>query len=87
MIRTHGSVRVRAWVRVWVRVRVRVRVTYLNQTDLRHQILGGVGVRVVHSKSDAPSSNPTHSILLKLVFSLKIEDTLTFMNISSRTFI
>ena len=33
-----------------VRVRVRVRVTYLNQTDTRHQILGGVGVRVMHSK-------------------------------------
>ena len=59
MIRTQGRVRVRAWVRVWVRVRV----TYLNQTGLPHQILGGVGVRVMHSKSDAPSSSPTHSIL------------------------
>ena len=46
-----------------VRVRVRVRVIYLNQTGIRHQILGGVGVRVMHSRSDAPSSNPTHSIL------------------------
>ena len=42
-----------------VRVRVRVRVIYLNH----HQILGGVGVRVMYSRSDAPSSNPTHSIL------------------------
>ena len=46
-----------------VRVRVRVRVIYLNQTGIRYQILGGVGVRVMHSRSDAPSSNPTHSIL------------------------
>ena len=30
--------------------RVRVRVTYLNQTGIRHQILGGVGVRVMHSR-------------------------------------
>ena len=29
-----------------VRVRVRARVIYLNQTDIRHQILGDVGVRV-----------------------------------------
>ena len=50
-------------VRVRVCVRVRVRVIYLNQTGIRHQILGGVGVRVMHSRSDAPSSNPTHSIL------------------------
>ena len=61
MIRTQSRVRVRVWVRV--RVRVRVRVIYLNQTDIHHQILGGVGVRVMHSGSDAPSSNPTHSIL------------------------
>ena len=46
-----------------VRVRVRGRVIYLNQTEIGHQILGGVGVRVMHSRSDAPSSNPTHSIL------------------------
>ena len=46
-----------------VRVRVRVRVTYFNYTDVRHQILGGVGIKVMHSWSDAPSSNPTHSIL------------------------
>ena len=46
-----------------VRVRVRVRVIYLNQTGIRHQILGGVGVRVMHSRSDAPNPNPTHSIL------------------------
>ena len=56
-IRTQSRVRVRVWVRV------RVRVRYLNQTGIRHQILGGVGVRVMHSRSDAPSSNPTHSIL------------------------
>ena len=43
--------------------RVRVRVIYLNQTGIRHQILGGVGVRVMHSRWDAPSPNPTHSIL------------------------
>ena len=55
MIRTQSRVRVRVWV--WVRV------IYLNQTGIRHQILGGVGVRVMHSRSDAPSSNPTHSIL------------------------
>ena len=59
MIRTQSRVR----VRVWVRVRVRVRVIYLNQTGIRHQILGGVGVRVMHSRWDAPSPNPTHSIL------------------------
>ena len=50
-------------IRTQSRVRVRVRVIYLNQTGIRHQILGGVGVRVMHSRSDAPSSNPTHSIL------------------------
>ena len=55
MIRTQSRVRVRVrvWVRVRVRVRarvrVRVRVIYLNQTGIRHQILGGVGVRVMHS--------------------------------------
>ena len=59
MIRTQGRVRVRVWVRVWVRVRV----TYFNQTGIGHQILGCVGVRVMHSRSDAPSLNPTHSIL------------------------
>ena len=53
MIRTQSRVRVRVWVRV----------IYLNQTGIRHQILGGVRVRVMHSRSDAPSSNPTHSIL------------------------
>ena len=65
MIRTQSRVRVRVWVRVRVRVRVRVtvRVIYLNQTGIRHQILGGVEVRVMHSRSDAPSSTPTHSIL------------------------
>ena len=57
MIRTQGRVRARVWVRVWVRV------IYLNQTSIRHQILGGVGVRVMHSRSDAPNPNPTHSIL------------------------
>ena len=50
-------------IRTQSRVRVRVRVIYLNQTSIRHQILGGVGVRVIHSKSVAPSLNPTHSIL------------------------
>ena len=50
-------------IRTQSRVRVRVRVIHLNQTDIRHQILGGVGVRVMHSRSDVPSSNPTHSIL------------------------
>ena len=89
MIRTQSRVRVRVWVRVRgrVRVRVRVRVIYLNQTGIRHQILGGVGVRVMHSRWDVPSSNPTHSILNCFFLSLKIEDTLTFMNISSRNFI
>ena len=57
MIRTQSRVRVR------VCVRVRVRVIYLNQTGIRHQILSGVGVRVMHSRWDAPSLNPTHSIL------------------------
>ena len=61
MIRTQSRVRVRVWVRV--RVRVRVRVIHLNQTGIRHKILGGVGVRVMHSRSDASSSNPTYSIL------------------------
>ena len=46
-----------------VRVRVRVRVIYLNQTGIHHQILGGVGIRVMRSRSDDSSSNPTHSIL------------------------
>ena len=78
MIRTQSRVRVRVWVRV------RVRVIYLNQTGIRHR--GCVGVRVMHSRSDAPSSNPTHSIL-NCFFSLKIEDSLTFMNISSKNFI
>ena len=82
MIRTQSRVR----VRVWVRVRVRVRVIYFNQTGIRHQILGDVGVRVMHSRSDAPSSSPTHSIL-NCFFSLKIEDTLTLMKISSGNFI
>ena len=50
-------------IRTQSRVRVRVRVIYLNQTGIRHQILGDVGVRVMHSRSDAPSSSPTHSIL------------------------
>ena len=50
-------------IRTQSRVRVRVRVIYLNQTGIRHQILGGVGVRVMHSRSDAPNPNPTHSIL------------------------
>ena len=79
MILTQSRVR----VRVRVRVGVGIRVIYLNQT---HQILGSVGVRVMHSRSNAPSSNPTHFIL-NCFFSLKIEDTLTFMYISSRNFI
>ena len=37
-------IRTQSRVSVWVRVRVRV--IYLNQTGIRHQILGGVGVRV-----------------------------------------
>ena len=73
-------------IRTQIRVRVRVRVIYLNQTGIRHSILGGVGITVMRSRSDAPSSHPTHSIL-NCFFPLKIEDTLTFMNISSRTFI
>ena len=36
-------------IRTQSRVRVRVRVIYLNQTGNRHQILGGVGVRMMHS--------------------------------------
>ena len=59
MIRRQSRVR----VRVWVRVRVRVRFIHLNQTGIPHQILGGVGVKVMHFRSDALSSNPTHSIL------------------------
>ena len=53
MIRTQSRVR----VRVRVRIRVRGRVIYLNQTIIGHQFLGGLGVRVMHSRSDA------HSIL------------------------
>ena len=52
MIRTQSRVRVRVWVRV----------IYLNQTGIRHQVLGGLGVREMHIRSDAPSLNPTHSI-------------------------
>ena len=48
-------IRTQSRVRVWVRVRV----IYLNQIGIRHQILGGVGVRVMHSRSDALSSNLT----------------------------
>ena len=73
-------IRTQSRVRVWVRVRA----IYLNQTGIRHQILGGVGVRVMHSRSDAPSSELNYP---ELFFSLKIEDALTFMNISSRNFI
>ena len=64
-VRTQSRVRVRVWVRVWVTVRVtvRVRAIYLNQTSIRHQILGGVEVRVMHCRSDAPSSTSSHSIL------------------------
>ena len=69
MIRTQSRVRVRVWDRV--RVRVRVRVIYLNETGIGHQILGGVGVRVMHSRSDAPSSNPANSILNCFFFFLK----------------
>ena len=50
-------------IRTQSRVRVRVRVIYLNQTGIRHQILGGLEDRVMHSRSDALSSTPTHSIL------------------------
>ena len=72
-------------IRTQSMVRVRVRVIYLNQTAIRHQILGGVGV------SDALqigcSEFESYSFYPELFFSLKIEDTLTFMNISSRNFI
>ena len=54
---------IRTQSKVMVRVRVGVKVIYFNQTGIRHQILGGVGVRVMHSRSDARSSNSTHSIL------------------------
>ena len=37
------------------------------------QILGGVGVKVMHCRADAPRSNPTRAILN--FFSLKIEET------------
>ena len=49
-------------IRTQSRVRVRVRVIYLNQTGISQQIIGGVGVRVMHSRSDDSGSNPTHSI-------------------------
>ena len=57
MIRTQSRVR----VRVWVWVRVRVRVIYLNQTGIRHQILGGVGVRVMRGRHLIPSTKLTSS--------------------------
>ena len=63
------------------RVRVRVRVVaciYSNQTIHCQQILCGVGFKVVHCRVDAPRSNPTRAILN--FFSLKIEETYTFMN-------
>ena len=44
-----------------VRVRVRVRVIYLNQTGIRHQILGGVGVRVMRGRHLIPSTKLTSS--------------------------
>ena len=55
MIRTQSRVSVR------VRVRVRVRVIYLNQTGIRHQILGGVGVRVMRGRHLIPSTKLTSS--------------------------
>ena len=58
-----GNAQAGACVDVLPRCWVRVRVIHISQTDIRHQILGGVGVGVMHSRSDAPSSNPTHSVL------------------------
>ena len=40
------------------------------------EILGGVGVKVMHCRADAPRSNPTRAILN--FFSLKIEEDLEF---------
>ena len=68
-----------------IRTQSRVSVMYLNQTGFRHQILGGVGVRVMYCISDAPEFE-SYSFYPQLFLSLKIEDTLTFMNISSRNF-
>ena len=48
-------------IRTQSRVRVRVRVIYLNQTGIRHQILGGVGARMMHFRSD--SNSKIHSDL------------------------
>ena len=43
--------------------RVRVRVIYLNQRAICHQILGGVGIRVMRSRSDAPTDeNKTSNV-------------------------
>ena len=52
---------IRTQSRVSVRVRVRVRVIYLNQTGIRHQILGGVGVRVMRGRHLIPSTKLTSS--------------------------
>ena len=52
-------IRTQSRVSVWVRVRVRV--IYLNQTGIRHQILGGVGVRVMRGRHLIPSTKLTFS--------------------------
>ena len=44
---------------------------YSNQTIHCQQILGGVGVKVMHCRAAASRSNPTDSDF----FSLKIEET------------
>ena len=49
-----------------------------NQTIHCQQMLGGVGVEVMHCRADAPRLNPTLAILN--FFSLKIEGTYKFMN-------
>ena len=49
-----------------------------NQTIHCQQMLGGVGVEVMHCRADAPRLNPTLAILN--FFSLKIEGTYKFIN-------
>ena len=51
---------------------------YSNQTIHYQQILEGVEVKVMHCRSHAPRSIATRTILQ--FFSLKIEETQTFMN-------
>ena len=46
-----------------MRVRLGLVFIYSNQTIHCQEILGGVGVKVMHCRADAPRSNPTLATL------------------------